>query len=147
MTVGRQLRKELNINSARIISICLEPQPEVAAVKGLRALMVTSGATPLEGIPGHTTCGQIDPSIVLTLSESAGWGPEKINTELTKQSGLLGSGDLYADLRNRGLPLRARHLVDRTWRRHLRTLLGFPLCVDRRHGGSQCRLLHRKDPG
>ena len=74
----------------RMISICLEPIPELTAVKGRRVLMTTGGATPLEGIPGHTSCGTIDPSIVLTLSEKMGWGPEKINTVLTQESGLLG---------------------------------------------------------
>ena len=84
LMVSRQLRKELKTSSLRIISICLESQPEVAAVKGRRVLMVT------KGIPGETICGQIDPSIVLTLSETVGWGPEKINTALTRESGLLG---------------------------------------------------------
>ena len=80
----RQLRKELNNSSSRIISICLENQPEVAAVKGRRVLMVT------KAIPGKTMCGQIDPNIVLTLSETVNWGPERINAVLTKESGLLG---------------------------------------------------------
>lgn len=82
--VSRELRNESKDFSPRIISICLESQPEVAAVKGRRVLMVT------KGIPGETICGQMDPSVVLTLSEAAGWGPEKINAALTKESGLLG---------------------------------------------------------
>lgn len=84
LMVSRQLRQELKTSSARIISICLEAQPEIAAIKGRRALMVT------RAIPGETMCGQIDPNIVLSLSETVGWGPEKINTVLTKKSGLLG---------------------------------------------------------
>ena len=44
----------------RIVSVCLESRPEVAAVIGRRPLMVTSGTTPLEGIPGSTTCGDLD---------------------------------------------------------------------------------------
>ena len=52
--------------------------------------MVTSGATPLEGLPGHTTCGELDPSIVLTLADKLHWGPEQINGVLTMESGLLG---------------------------------------------------------
>jgi len=80
----RQLRKELNNSSSRTISICLENQPEVAAVKSRRVLMVT------KAIPGETMCGQIDPNIVLTLSETVDWGPERINAVLTKESGLLG---------------------------------------------------------
>jgi acetate kinase len=74
----------------RIISICLEPRPEVAAAIGNRAVMTTGGVTPLEGIPGQTTSGEIDPTILLTLVQKKGWGPEEINNILTRQSGLLG---------------------------------------------------------
>ena len=73
----------------RVLSICLEPQPELAAICRGRPLMVTGGATPLEGLPGETTCGEIDPSIVLTLAAgSLEWGNEQINVLLTKGSGL-----------------------------------------------------------
>ena len=84
LMVSQKLRKKFKTSSLRIISICLESQPEVAAVKGRRVLMVT------REIPGETMCGKIDPNIVLTLSETVEWGPEKINTSLTKESGLLG---------------------------------------------------------
>lgn len=74
----------------RTLSLCLEPQPELAAVIGHRPVMVTSGATPLEGLPGETTCGELDPTIVLTLARQMRWGPEQINDVLTRQSGLRG---------------------------------------------------------
>ncbi|MBN1514512.1 MAG: hypothetical protein JXB13_21025, partial [Phycisphaerae bacterium] len=74
----------------RLLSVCLEPQPEIAAVIGRRAVMVSSGFTPLEGLPGHTTCGEIDPGIIIMLSRKLRWGPEQINTVLTRQSGLSG---------------------------------------------------------
>jgi len=86
---ARSRRRSGATSTARILSICLEPQPEVAAVLGNRPLMVSSGATPLEGIPGHRKCGAIDPSIVVTLAQKMGWGPELINTVLTEESGLL----------------------------------------------------------
>ncbi len=76
--------------SARVLSICLEPHPEIVAVLGNRPLMCTSGATPLEGLPGHTSCGELDPNIVLMLARKLGWGPEQINNALTRQSGLFG---------------------------------------------------------
>jgi len=76
--------------SPRTLSLCLEPRPELAALTGGRPIMVTGGATPLEGIPGQTSCGQIDPAIVTALAQEKGWGPEQINTVLTRQSGLLG---------------------------------------------------------
>lgn len=72
-----------------ILSICLERQPEIAAVVGRRPSMVSGGSTPLAGIPGETDCGEIDPSIVLALAYNLGWGPDQINTTLTKKSGLL----------------------------------------------------------
>jgi len=75
---------------AKTISICLEPRPEVAAVIGRRPVAVTSGSTPLEGLPGASTCGELDPSIVLALARKPGWGPDQINRTLTQESGLKG---------------------------------------------------------
>lgn len=74
----------------RILSVCLNPQPEIAAVTGGRPVMVTGGVTPLEGLPGETSCGDLDPSLVLLFREKEGWGPEKINQVLTRESGLAG---------------------------------------------------------
>ena len=85
----RQLRAAGKKPPAKVVSICLERQIEISAVAGQRPLTVTRGATPLEGVPGETTCGQIDPAIVLTLAEKKGWGPEQINRVLTRQSGIL----------------------------------------------------------
>ncbi|MDK2970427.1 MAG: acetate kinase [Candidatus Sumerlaeota bacterium] len=74
----------------RTLSICLEPRPEAAAVLDDRPLMVTGGATPLEGLPGQTTCGEIDPGMVLILAQEQHWSPEQIADSLTRESGLLG---------------------------------------------------------
>jgi acetate kinase len=49
---------------------------------------VTGGTTPLEGLPGETTCGDLDPGIILYLAEQMKWGPEQINALLTQESGL-----------------------------------------------------------
>lgn len=73
-----------------VLSVCLEPKPEVAAIIGNRPVMVTGGATPLEGIPGETSCGEIDPSLALTIAEEQDWGPERVDRELTQQSGIKG---------------------------------------------------------
>ena len=75
---------------AKVLSICLEPRPEMAGAIGTRAIYVTSGATPLEGLPGRTTCGEIDPSIVLTLAQDLKMGPEEIDAVLSRDSGLSG---------------------------------------------------------
>jgi acetate kinase len=78
------------VGATRTLSLCLEPQPEVAAIIGHRPVLVTSGATPLEGLPGETTCGELDPTIVLTLARRMKWGPEQVNDVLTRQSGIRG---------------------------------------------------------
>jgi acetate kinase len=84
--------------SHRILSVCLDDRPEIAAVLDSRPVMVTGGATPLEGLPGRTLCGEIDPGIVLSLASEHHWGPEQINTTLTERSGLLGLAGMATDL-------------------------------------------------
>ncbi len=69
---GRRLRKRGLDCQPRILSICLDTQPEIAAVLGCRPITVTSGATPLEGLPGETNSGEIDPAVALALAGEAG---------------------------------------------------------------------------
>ncbi|MCE5271859.1 hypothetical protein LLH00_11330 [bacterium] len=99
----------------RYLSLCLEPRPELAAVLDHVPLMVTGGATPLEGLPGRTSCGEIDPSIVISLASGLGWGPEQINETLTRRSGILGltgkSVDLGEIIRGGEQHRQARELV------------------------------------
>ncbi|MBN2377799.1 MAG: acetate/propionate family kinase [Sedimentisphaerales bacterium] len=85
---GRRQREDGSRAVPNILSICLEPQPEISAVRGNRPMMVTGGWTPMEGIPGQSNCGEIDPSIVLALSKKMNWGPEQVNRTLTRESGL-----------------------------------------------------------
>jgi len=90
----------------RLISVCLEPKPEIAAVIGQRSVMVTSGSTPLEGLPGECTSGELDPAILLDLIEKKNWGPEHVNHLLTQHSGIQGltgrKATLKDVLRNQG---------------------------------------------
>lgn len=76
--------------TARIVSICLEPRPELAACVGSRPVMVTGGNTPVEGLPGERSCGDLDPSIALKLAHDLPGGLEEANRVLTRESGLLG---------------------------------------------------------
>ena len=97
-----QLQKNKKSNEpAHIISICLEPRPEAAAILGFRPLTVTSGMTPLEGLFGDTTCGDIDPGIIIQISQSLHWGLEQINQTLTEESGIVslaGTGKTLEDI-------------------------------------------------
>ncbi|MBN2144279.1 MAG: acetate/propionate family kinase [Candidatus Aureabacteria bacterium] len=87
--ISRELRQEKRPVPYKIISICLEPRPEVVAVIGRRPVMVTTDATPIGGICGEKTPGEIDSSILLMLLKKYKYSPEKINTILTRESGLL----------------------------------------------------------
>ncbi|NDY72919.1 hypothetical protein DO021_15860 [Desulfobacter hydrogenophilus] len=82
--------KEGSFFSERCLSICLETQPEIVAVDGFHPVMVSSGATPLEGLPGQTNSGELDAGIVMMLVQKKKWGPEQINHALTLKSGLSG---------------------------------------------------------
>jgi len=88
------LRRELRASGLReiprILSVCLEPKPEAAAVVGARPVMVTGGTTPTDGLPGETICGEMDPALALIIARRMGWGPERVNLLLTRDSGLLG---------------------------------------------------------
>ena len=75
---------------ARMLSVCLESRPEIAAVRGRRPLLVTSGSTPIEGLPGEYSCGEIDPAIALALASDPAIGPERANRLLTHESGFSG---------------------------------------------------------
>lgn len=86
-SVARKFR-ERGIDARRIVSVCLEPVSEVAGICDGKPVTVSGGATPLEGLPGNTTCGEIDPGIVLMLEDKKKWGPETINDVLTRKSGL-----------------------------------------------------------
>ena len=90
LEAGRRLRKRGLDQPPRILSICLDAQPEIAAVLGHRPITVTSGATPLEGLPGETNSGEIDPAVALALAGEAGLGPEGANALLVGESGLSG---------------------------------------------------------
>lgn len=76
--------------SPKIISICLEPRPELTASIGTNPVMISGGMTPLEGLCGLTACGDIDPGIVLELARTKGWGHDRINRCLGQESGMRG---------------------------------------------------------
>jgi acetate kinase len=95
----RRMRESFPRTPPRLLSIYLGRRPEVAAILGNHPRMVTSGVTPLEGLPGERTCGEIDPSIVLTLANLWKWGPEQVNHLLTQESGLFGMVGRLVDLK------------------------------------------------
>ena len=84
----RQSRQSGVGRAPRVISLCMEGRPEIAAAIATRPVMTTAGLTPLEGLPGQNSCGELDPTIVLTLAHELKMGPEAINRLLARDSGL-----------------------------------------------------------
>ena len=86
----REVAGRVGGHPPRVISLCLEPRPELAACVGGRPVMVTGGNTPVEGLPGERTCGDLDPSVTLKLAHDTPGGLEEANRILTCDSGLRG---------------------------------------------------------
>ncbi|MHB8861919.1 MAG: hypothetical protein ACYC6N_05910 [Pirellulaceae bacterium] len=84
----REVTRQWRAPHLRILSICLEPRPELAACVGCRPVMVTGGNTPIEGLPGERSCGDLDPSVVLKLAHDMNGSPEEAGRILTQESGL-----------------------------------------------------------
>jgi len=82
----------LNKPNAKIISIHLGNGCSMAAIKDGKSIDTSMGFGPLSGLMMGTRSGDIDPSVIFHLLGQKEYTPEKINTLLNKQSGLLGVG-------------------------------------------------------
>ncbi len=89
-------KKEDDLN---IISCHLGNGASVCAIKNGRSVDTSMGMTPLEGLVMGTRSGDIDPAIVFHLHDNLGYSVEKINTLLTKESGLMGLTETTSDCR------------------------------------------------
>lgn len=69
-----------------------------AIVNG-ESLDTSMGLTPLEGLVMGTRSGDVDPSLHNHLARTLGWDTQRIETVLTKESGLLGLSGLSNDMR------------------------------------------------
>ncbi|WMC09864.1 acetate kinase [Oceanimonas pelagia] len=87
------------VGELNIISCHLGNGASVCAVKNGQSVDTSMGLTPLEGLVMGTRCGDIDPAIVFHLHDALGYSVERINTLLTKESGLLGLTETSSDCR------------------------------------------------
>jgi len=86
-------------NKLKIITCHLGGGSSIAAVKGGKAIDVSMGFTPLEGVTMMTRSGSIDPGIILELAKD--FSGQKISQILNFESGLkgiCGMGDMLAVL-------------------------------------------------
>lgn len=74
----------------RVVSVYLDRESSVAAVRDGRPVEVSAGATALEGVPGGGTVGDVDPAALLYLVEHAGVTVPELERLLRTESGLAG---------------------------------------------------------
>lgn len=99
--VSQQAAQMLNIavDKLNVITCHLGNGGSVTAVRNGQSIDTSMGLTPLEGLVMGTRCGDMDPAIIFYLSKQLNLSMEKIETLLTKESGLLGLTEVSNDCR------------------------------------------------
>lgn len=99
--VSREAARMLNkpVDQLNMITCHLGNGSSVSAIRNGKCVDTSMGMTPLEGLVMGTRSGDIDPAIVFHLHDTLGMSIEKINTMLTKESGLLGLTGVTNDCR------------------------------------------------
>jgi len=99
--ITRETAKQLDKseNDLNIISCHLGNGASVCAIKNGQSVDTSMGLTPLEGLVMGTRSGDIDPAIIFHLHDNMGYSLDKINTILTKESGLKGLTEESSDCR------------------------------------------------
>lgn len=69
-----------------LITVHLQDRPTLAGFLDGKVVDTTTGYSPLDGLPGKTTCGMIDPGLLVMLA-SSGMTMANIRTELCEHSG------------------------------------------------------------
>jgi len=74
----------------KIISIVLDQKTTICGIESRKPQNISLGATPLEGIMGERSCGDLDPGIVFNLMETNNLSIYKIDDMLKNNSGFYG---------------------------------------------------------
>ncbi len=85
---------------AKLITCHLGNGCSVCAIEGGRAVDISMGFTPLEGVVMGTRSGDIDPGIIFHLARAKGMALGEIEALLNHQSGLLGLSGRSNDMRD-----------------------------------------------
>lgn len=88
------------LETLNVITCHLGNGGSVTAVRNGISVDTSMGLTPLEGLVMGTRSGDIDPAIIFYLHDALGMSVARINTLLTRESGLLGlTGMISSDCR------------------------------------------------
>lgn len=84
----------------RLITCHLGNGCSICAVAGGRAVDVSLGFTPIEGLVMGTRCGDIDPGVVFHLMRAKGMSLDEVEELFNRRSGLLGLSGRSNDMRD-----------------------------------------------
>jgi acetate kinase len=84
----------------RVVLSHLGAGSSLAAVRGGKCVDTTMGFTPNSGIPMSTRSGDVDAGLAAHLLRAEGLTAERLDTMLSKESGLLGLSGMSGDMRD-----------------------------------------------
>ena len=96
--VSQVLQREVPRSAGRVVMAHLGNGASVCATTDHQSRATTMGFSALDGLMMGTRSGALDPGVLLYLMEQ-GWGHDRIQKMLYKQSGLLGVSGESADMR------------------------------------------------
>jgi len=88
--IYHEFNAETADNKDRILSIVMDKQTTVCAIHKGRPESISLGYTPLEGIMGRTSCGDLDPGIVFYMMKRYKFSIFKMDDILKRESGFVG---------------------------------------------------------
>ena len=86
--------------AGRIVVLHLGNGASICGMRNRRSIATSMGFTALDGLMMGRRCGDIDPGVVLHLARQEGMTPDKVETLLGEQSGLLGVSGISSDMRD-----------------------------------------------
>ena len=89
----------LDYDKTRIITAHIGNGASIAAIKNGKALDVSLGMTPVEGLMMGTRSGDVDPGVLTFLMEAEGLEAAEISELINKKSGVLGVSGVSSDMR------------------------------------------------
>ena len=120
--VSERAAELLENKDAKIIVAHLGNGASLCAVDGGKSVDTSMGLTPLEGIPMGTRSGNIDPAVLMLVSEKENKTYEEVLNDLNKASGYLGVSGISND---------SRDIVENMLQGHYRATLAHRIQIKR----------------
>ncbi|MGF1656299.1 MAG: acetate kinase [Verrucomicrobiales bacterium] len=98
--VAEECAKRLQRDDLQLLTAHLGNGCSACAIRAGQSVDTTMGLTPLEGLMMGTRSGDVDPQLHSMLAQRTGWTLDKITSDLTKKSGLLGVSGISNDMRS-----------------------------------------------